>query len=150
MTRALRSFSVHYMKLFTLRSRGAGPTAAEARRRLRSRGSHMDLADGLEMGSPYLHLHSPDLALSLGTGSPRCGSSPLGESALLQHSLPRRCAHYGHSNAAAPPPQKRKTYLRSITFRTPQSAGVKVALTGQGFLAESGSADRHSHWIVFG
>ncbi len=24
----------------------------------------MDLADGLEMGSPYLHLYSPDLAVS--------------------------------------------------------------------------------------
>ncbi len=56
-------------------SRGSGPAAAEARRRLRSRGSHMDLADWLETGSPYLHLHSPDLALSRG-GSPRCGSSP--------------------------------------------------------------------------
>ncbi len=27
----------------------------------------MDLADGLETGSPYLHLHSSDLALSLGS-----------------------------------------------------------------------------------
>ncbi len=27
----------------------------------------MDLADGLETGSPYLHLHSPDLALSRST-----------------------------------------------------------------------------------
>ncbi len=26
----------------------------------------MDLADGLETGSPYLHLHSSDLALLLG------------------------------------------------------------------------------------
>ncbi len=44
----------------------SGPAIAEALRRLRSRGSHMDLADGLVMGSPYLHLHSPDLALSWG------------------------------------------------------------------------------------
>ncbi len=35
------------------------------------RGSlHMDLADGLETGSPYLHLHSSDLALSLGVQKP--------------------------------------------------------------------------------
>ncbi len=47
-------------------SHGSGPAAAETRRRLRSRGSLMDLADGLETGSPYLHLHSPDLALSQG------------------------------------------------------------------------------------
>ncbi len=58
------------------------------------RGSlHIDLADGLETGSPYLHLHSSDLVLSLGAGSLRCGSSPVGESALLL----RRRAHYGHS-----------------------------------------------------
>ncbi len=36
----------------------AGPAAAEAPRRVRSRGSHLDLADGLEMGSPYFHLYS--------------------------------------------------------------------------------------------
>ncbi len=50
------------------------------------RGSlHMDLANGLETGSPYLHLHCSDLALSLGAGSPRKkGISPVGESTLLQ------------------------------------------------------------------
>ncbi len=60
----------------------SGPTTAEALRRLRWRGSHMDLADGLETGSPFLHLHSPDLALSRG-GSLCCSSSPLSESALI-------------------------------------------------------------------
>ncbi len=59
-----------------------GPATAEALWRLRSRGLHMDLADGLETGSPYLHLLSPDLALSLG-GSLCCSSSPLSESALI-------------------------------------------------------------------
>ncbi len=44
----------------------SGPTTAEALWRLRSRESHMDLADRLETGSPYLHLHSPDIVLSLG------------------------------------------------------------------------------------
>ncbi len=42
----------------------------------------MDLADGLVMGSPYLHLHSPDLALSRG-GRLCCNSSPLSESTLI-------------------------------------------------------------------
>ncbi len=60
----------------------SGPATAEALRRLRSGGSHMDLADGLETGSPYLHLQSPDLALSWGR-SLRCSSSPLSESALI-------------------------------------------------------------------
>ncbi len=63
------------------------------------RGSlHIDLANGLETGSPYLHLHCSDLTLSLGAGSPRKkkGIPPVGESALLQHALPRRRAHYGH------------------------------------------------------
>ncbi len=64
---------------FSVWSRGRGPAAAETRRRFRSRGSHMDLADGLETGSPYLHLHSSDLALS--RGSPRCGPSPFWERA---------------------------------------------------------------------
>ncbi len=41
----------------------SGPATAEALRRLRSWGSHMDLADGLETGSPYFHLHPPNLAL---------------------------------------------------------------------------------------
>ncbi len=41
-----------------LGSCGSSPAAAEAWRRLKSRGSHMDLVDGLEMGSPFLHLHS--------------------------------------------------------------------------------------------
>ncbi len=49
------------------------PSTAEAWRRLRSRGSHMDLGDGLEMGSPYFHLHSPDLVLFHG-GSLRCSN----------------------------------------------------------------------------
>ncbi len=67
-----------------------GPATAEALRRLRSRGSHIDLADGLETGSPYFHLHSPGLALSRG-GSLRCSSSPLSESALICSSFsPRR------------------------------------------------------------
>ncbi len=58
------------------------PATTEALRRLRSRGSHKDLADGLVTGSPYLHLHSPDLALSR-SGSLCCSSSPLSESALI-------------------------------------------------------------------
>ncbi len=67
-----------------------GPAAAEAPRRLRSRGSHIDLADGLEMGSPYFHLYSPGLVLSRG-GSLSCSSSPLSESALICSSFsPRR------------------------------------------------------------
>ncbi len=76
-------------------------------RRVRSRGSHIDLADGLETGSPYFHLYSPGLALSRG-GSLSCSSSPLSESALICSSFsPRRfiCfvpsgsqrAHYGDS-----------------------------------------------------
>ncbi len=60
----------------------SGPATAEALRQLRSRGSHMDLVDGLEMGSPKFHLHSPDLALSQG-GSLHCSSSPLRESTLI-------------------------------------------------------------------
>ncbi len=60
----------------------SGPATAEALRRLRSRGSHMDLEEGLQMGSPYFHLHFPDLALSQG-GSLHCSSSPLSESALI-------------------------------------------------------------------
>ncbi len=86
----------------TLWSRGSA--TAEAPRRLRSRGLHIDLADRLEMGSPYIHLYSPCLALSRG-GSLSCSSSPLSESALICSSFsPRRfiCfvlsgAHYGHS-----------------------------------------------------
>ncbi len=67
-----------------------GPAAAEAPRRVRSRGSHIDLADGLETGSPYFHLYSPGLALSRG-GSLSCSSSPLSESALICSSFsPRR------------------------------------------------------------
>ncbi len=67
-----------------------GPAAAEAPRRVRSRGSHIDLADGLEMGSPYFHLYSPGLALSRG-GSLSCSSSPLSESALICSSFsPKR------------------------------------------------------------
>ncbi len=58
------------------------PAAAEAPRRVRSRGSHIDLADGLETGSPYFHLYSPGLALSRG-GSLSCSYSPLSESALI-------------------------------------------------------------------
>ncbi len=42
----------------------------------------MDLVDWLEMGSPYLHLHSPDLVLLLGVGSPCGSSSPLSENAV--------------------------------------------------------------------
>ncbi len=57
---------------------------------LRSRGSHIDLADGLEMGSLYFHLYSPGLALSRG-GSLSCSSSPVSESALICSSFsPRR------------------------------------------------------------
>ncbi len=58
------------------------PAAAEAPRWVRSRVSHIDLADGLETGSPYFHLYSPGLALSRG-GSLSCSSSPLSESALI-------------------------------------------------------------------
>ncbi len=73
-----------------LRLWSRGPAAAEAPRRVRSRGSHIDLADGLEMGSPYFHLYSPGLALSRG-GSLSCSSSPLSESALICSSFsPRR------------------------------------------------------------
>ncbi len=81
------------------------PAAAEAPRRVRSRGSHIDLADGLETGSPYFHLYSPGLALSRG-GSLSCSSSPLSESALICSSfsprrficfVPRQRAHYGDS-----------------------------------------------------
>ncbi len=53
-------------------------------------GAHIDLADGLETGSPYFHLYSPGLALSRG-GSLSCSSSPLSESALICSSFsPRR------------------------------------------------------------
>ncbi len=66
------------------------PATAEAPRRVRSRGSHIDLADGLETASPYFHLYSPGLALSRG-GSLSCSSSPLSESALICSSFsPRR------------------------------------------------------------
>ncbi len=64
-------------------------------RLLRHRGewdhrAHIDLADGLETGSPYFHLYSPGLALSRG-GSLSCSSSPLSESALICSSFsPRR------------------------------------------------------------
>ncbi len=61
---------------FRVSSRCPGPAAAEARRRFRSRGSHMDLADRLETGSPYLHLHSSDLALSLWVQKPALRSFP--------------------------------------------------------------------------
>ncbi len=72
----------------------------------------MDLADGLETGSPYLHLHSPDLALSRGTEARAAVLPPFCVSALLQLSfsrrwilffirvarvLPRQRVHYGHS-----------------------------------------------------
>ncbi len=46
----------------------------------------MDLADGLETGSPYFHLHSPDLAHSRG-GSLHCSSSLLSESTLICSSV---------------------------------------------------------------
>ncbi len=61
----------------------SSPATAEARWRLRLQGSNMDLANGLETGSRYLHLHSPDLTLSR-AGSLRSSSSPLCESAILQ------------------------------------------------------------------
>ncbi len=68
----------------------SGPTTAEALRRLRSRGSRMNLANGLVTGSPYLHLHSPDLALSRGR-KPALQFSPLSESALICRNVsPRR------------------------------------------------------------
>ncbi len=51
----------------------SGSATAEALRRLRSRGSRIDLVDGLETGSPDFHLHS----------SLHCSSSPLSESALI-------------------------------------------------------------------
>ncbi len=56
----------------------------------------MDLADGLETGSPYIHLHCPDLVLSLGAGSPHCGSSPF-EREPAAPGLLRSMLHYGHS-----------------------------------------------------
>ncbi len=60
-----------------------GSAAAEARWRFRLRGSHMDLTDGLETGSPYLHLHYPDLAFSQGSKASTAVLPPLNESALL-------------------------------------------------------------------
>ncbi len=41
----------------------------------------MDLADGLETGSPYLHLRSPDLALSRSTEARPAVLPPLCERA---------------------------------------------------------------------
>ncbi len=61
------------------RRSGPGPATAEAQRRLRLRGSHMDLADRLSPAFPR------SCALSRGSGSPRCGFFPvLSESPLLQ------------------------------------------------------------------
>ncbi len=59
------------------------PAAAEAPRWVRSRGSHIDLADGLETGSPYFHLYSPGLALSRDTHS-FCDDLAGGENSLLR------------------------------------------------------------------
>ncbi len=74
--------------------------AAAGPRRVRSRGSHIDLADGLETGSPYFHLYSPGLALSRG-GSLSCSSSPLSESALICSSFsPRRFICFVPSGSA--------------------------------------------------
>ncbi len=76
------------------------PAAAEAPRWVRSRVSHIDLADGLETGSPYFHLYSPGLALSRG-GSLSCSSSPLSESALICSSFsPRRFICFVPSGSA--------------------------------------------------
>ncbi len=47
----------------------------------------MDLVDGLETGSPYLHLHSPDLVLSRGSEARAAVLPPLSENALLQLSF---------------------------------------------------------------
>ncbi len=71
-----------------------GPAAAEKKKKRHrgewDHGAHIDLADGLETGSPYFHLYSPGLALSRG-GSLNCSSSPLSESALICSSFsPRR------------------------------------------------------------
>ncbi len=80
----------HAPKSVSAPMKSRAPAAAEAPRRVRSRGSHIDLADGLETGSPYFHLYSPGLALSRG-GSLSCSSSPLSESALICSSFsPRR------------------------------------------------------------
>ncbi len=72
---------------------GHAPRSVSAPMISRSRccwGSHIELADGLETGSPYFHLYSPGLALSRG-GSLSCSSSPLSESALICSSFsPRR------------------------------------------------------------
>ncbi len=66
------------------------PAAAEAPRRVRSRGSHIDLADGLETGSPYFHLYSPGLAaVSL--------QEDLFVLFRAARALPRHRAHYGDS-----------------------------------------------------
>ncbi len=48
----------------------------------------MDLADGLEIGSPFLCLHSLDLAVYLRVWKPALRSiPPLSESSLLQLSF---------------------------------------------------------------
>ncbi len=83
----------------------------------------MDLADGLETGSPYFHLHSPDLALSLHR-SLRCSSSPLSESALICSSFLNKeiyiCFIPSGSRVAkanrVPAP-----HSRNVTFRTSQN-----------------------------
>ncbi len=57
--------------------------------------SHMYLVEGLDMGSPYLHLHSPDLALSRGSED-RAGVLPslfLSKSPLRQHALSWQLHH---------------------------------------------------------
>ncbi len=70
-----------------------GPAAAEAPRWVRSRGSHIDLADGLETGSPYFHLYSPGLALSRDTHS-FCDDLAGGENSLWGGSFHLRSSQH--------------------------------------------------------
>ncbi len=69
------------------------PAAAEAPRWVRSRESHIDLADGLETGSPYFHLYSPGLALSRDTHS-FCDDLAGGENSLWGGSFHLRSSQH--------------------------------------------------------
>ncbi len=80
--------------VLSARERKKGADCADCGR-LRLQGSHLNLADELEKASPYLHLHSPDLAFTIGFRKPGLRVFPLlSESPLLQSVLLR---HYGHS-----------------------------------------------------
>ncbi len=136
-----------------------GPATAEALRRLRSRGSHIDLADGLETGSPYFHLHSPGLALSRG-GSLRCSFSLLSESALICSSFsPRRfilfCSEWlawplrgsleqlDRPSLAGPPLQGTELAALSIP-----EASLEILVPLVGHLALWEPLPSVSHWVL--